>query len=241
MEFTVKLDRYEGPYTKLLDLIVEKKLSITEVSLASIADDYIAYVKSLAETHAVDVSQFVLVASTLMLMKAKSLLPGVVYTEEEEKQVHDLESKLEMFMILSRGCLLVQERYGKAQLYRRPRMNFRGGSVFVPDARISVTTLQSIALLTVASFKPPERLMKIAVEQVLRIETVIENLITRVQNIGGLTLSTLATGAETFEQKKKLLIVNFIALLELVRSGALSADQSESGGDIHIQAAPQQA
>jgi segregation and condensation protein A len=97
MEFTVKLDRYEGPYTKLLDLIVEKKLSITEVSLASIADDYIAYIKSLAETHAVDVSQFVLVASTLMLMKAKSLLPGVVYTEEEEKQVHDLESKLEMF------------------------------------------------------------------------------------------------------------------------------------------------
>jgi chromatin segregation and condensation protein Rec8/ScpA/Scc1 (kleisin family) len=120
-------------------------------------------------------------------------------------------------------------------------MNFRGGSVFVPDARISVTTLQSIALLTVASFKPPERLMKIAVEQVLRIETVIENLITRVQNIGGLTLSTLATGVETFEQKKKLLIVNFIALLELVRSGALVANQSESGGDIHIQVASQQA
>lgn len=94
MEFTVKLDRFEGPYTKLLSLIEERKLSITEISLVSVADDYIAYIKSLDQKDVVDISQFIVVASTLMLMKAKSLLPGVVYIDEEEKQVHDLEHKL---------------------------------------------------------------------------------------------------------------------------------------------------
>jgi segregation and condensation protein A len=47
MEFTVKLERFEGPYTKLLELIEGRKLSITEISLVTVADDYIAYIKTL--------------------------------------------------------------------------------------------------------------------------------------------------------------------------------------------------
>ena len=63
MEFTLKLDRFEGPYTKLLDLIESKKLSITEISLAAVADDYIAYIKTLDQKNVIDISQFILVAS----------------------------------------------------------------------------------------------------------------------------------------------------------------------------------
>ena len=70
-EFTIKLDRYEGPYTKLLELIDAHKLSITEVSLASIADEYIAYIQTISKKDIVDISQFIVVASTLMVMKAK--------------------------------------------------------------------------------------------------------------------------------------------------------------------------
>ena len=98
MEFTVKLDRYEGPYTKLLELIEQRKLSITEISLVEVADDYIAYIRTLEKKDLVDISQFIVVATTLILMKAKSLLPGVVYTEDEEKQVHDLEYKLDLYV-----------------------------------------------------------------------------------------------------------------------------------------------
>ena len=68
MEFNVKLERYEGPYTKLLDLIEGRKLSITEISLVTVADDYIAYIKSLDQRNIIDISQFIVVASTLMLM-----------------------------------------------------------------------------------------------------------------------------------------------------------------------------
>jgi segregation and condensation protein A len=234
MEFTVKLDRFEGPYTKLLELIEQKKLSITEISLVSVADDYIAYIKTLDQKNLVDISQFIVVASTLMLMKAKSLLPGVVYTEEEEKQVHDLERKLELYALLVNASTKIRSVFAKTPLYGRNRVSYKGVSVFVPDQRMTGALLQSIAALTLASFVTPASLVKVAVEQALRIEHVIEKLLTRVQDMQSVTLDALAEGAKTFEERKKLLIVNFIALLELLRSGELLAEQTTNGGDIQI-------
>lgn len=234
MEFTIKLDRFEGPYTRLLELIEDRKLSITEISLVSVADDYIAYIKSLDQKNLVDISQFILVASTLMLMKAKSLLPGVVYTEEEEKQVHDLERKLELYSLLMGACGRVRNVYMKTPLFSRDRINYKGGSVFVPDPRVSGAMLQSIARLTLATFVTPKAFVKVAVEAALRIENVIESLLNRVRTMQAVTLSSLIDGAQTVEERKKLLIVNFIALLELVRSGAIQAEQYADGGDIQI-------
>jgi segregation and condensation protein A len=234
MEFTVKLDRFEGPYTKLLELIEERKLSITEVSLVSVADEYIAYIKTLGEKNLVDISQFIVVASTLMLMKAKSLLPGVTYTEEEEKQVHDLEHKLAAYALLMEAAGSIKSSYMKSPLHSRERVTYKGGSVFVPDNRVTPVMLASIAELTLASFITPKALVKVAVESALRIEHVIEKLLERVRTMQSVSLASLADGAKTIEERKKLLIINFIALLELVRSGAIAAEQSSEGGDINL-------
>lgn len=235
MEFTVKLDRYEGPYTKLLELIEQRKLSITEISLVSVADDYIAYIKTLEQKNLIDISQFIVVASTLILMKAKSLLPGVVYTDEEEKQVHDLEQKLELYALLTSLSSKIRSLYAKNILYAREHASHKDTTIFVPDSRVDVKMLQSIALLTLATFVTPKVLVRVAVEQALRIENVIEKLLERVKTMHSVTLQSLAGNATTFEEHKKLLIVNFIALLELLRSGGISAEQHD-GGDIEMQA-----
>lgn len=231
----MKLDRYEGPYTKLLELIESRKLSITELTLAEVADDYIAYIKTLDhEKNLIDISQFIVVASTLMLMKAKSLLPGVVYTEEEEKQVHDLEYKLELYALLANASGKIRSTYGKNILYTRSRTKPQTLGIFVPDERVSPSLLQSIMSLTLLSFVTPKALVKVAVEQAMRIENVIEKLLDRVKMAQSVSLQSLAGSAETKEEQKKLLIVNFIALLELLKNGALSAEQHADGGDITI-------
>ena len=234
MEFTVKLDRYEGPYTKLLELIEQRKLSITEISLVDVADDYIAYIKTLEQKNLVDVSQFIVVASTLILMKAKSLLPGVVYTEEEEKQVHDLEQKLELYALLTSVSAHIATMYAKNILYSRAPTSLKDVTVFVPDNRVNPLMLQSIAQLTLATFITPKALVKVAVEQALRIENIIEKLLDRVKTAQSFTLQSLAGDVKSVEEKKKILIVNFIALLELLRSGGINAHQHADGGDIEI-------
>jgi chromatin segregation and condensation protein Rec8/ScpA/Scc1 (kleisin family) len=83
------------------------------------------------------------------------------------------------------------------------------------------------------TFIEPKALVKVAVEKALRIENIIESLLLRVQGAQNISLQSLAEGATTIEERKKLLIVNFIAILELLRSGSLVADQ-EGAGDIMI-------
>lgn len=238
MEFTLKLDRFEGPYTKILELIESRKLSITEIALVDIADDYIAYIKTLDQKNIIDISQFIVVASTLMLMKAKSLLPGVVYTEEEEKQVHDLEYKLELYALLSNGGDLLKSIYGKHTLYARPHIKPKNLTVFVPDLRVTPVFLQSVISLTLMSFVTPKTLTKVAVDQALRIEHVIESLLERVKNAQSVSFQSMAPDTSSKEEQKKVLIVNFIALLELLRIGTIQVEQHADGGDITISTAP---
>lgn len=233
MEFTVKLERFEGPYTKLLELIEGRKLSITEISLVTVADDYIAYIKTLDQKNLVDISQFIVVASTLMLMKAKSLLPGLVYTEEEEKQVEDLEQKLELYSLLTEAQRHTKDIFNKSPLFTRPYRQQKEVTVFVPDERVTKELLESIASMTIMTFIEPKSLVKVAVEKALRMENIIESLLLRVQGAQNISLKSLADGASTIEERKKLLIVNFIAILELLRSGTLVASQ-EGAGDIMI-------
>jgi segregation and condensation protein A len=233
MEFTVKLERFEGPYTKLLELIESRKLSITEISLVSVADDYIAYIKTLDQKNLVDISQFIVVASTLMLMKAKSLLPGLVYTEEEEKQIEDLERKLELYALLNDAQRHTREIYLKTPLFGRPYKTNKDLTLFVPDPRVTKDLLLSIASMTLMTFTEPKALVKVAVEKALRMENIIESLLLRVQSAQSVSLRSLADGATTLQERKKLLIVNFIAILELLRSGSLAASQ-DAAGDIMI-------
>ena len=233
MEFNVKLERFEGPYTKLLDLIAEHKLSITEVSLASIADEYISYVKTLEQREAIDISQFILVASTLMLIKARSLLPTITFTPDEEKQVNQLEKKLELYELLRKACTKINSVYEKKPLYNKEHAPYKEVSVFVPSESLTLSTLHSIAFLTLASFKPSEKLKDIYIQQAIRIETVIENIMERVQGAALVSLSSFAETSATFVEKKKTLIVSFIALLELMKNGAVNANQDD-GGDIFI-------
>ncbi len=239
MEFTIKLDRFEGPYTKLLELIESRKLSITEISLVDVSEEYISYIKTLDQKNITDISQFIVVASTLMLMKAKSLLPGVVYTEEEEKQVHDLEYKLELYALLSQGSEKIKSIYGKNILYARQHFKPKDLTIFVPDERVTPQFLQSIVSLTLMSFVTPKALVKVAVEQALRIENVIETLLDRVKKAQSISLQSMAGSASTKEDQKKILIVNFIALLELLRAGTLHANQETDGGEITILAPSQ--
>lgn len=239
MEFTLKLDRFEGPYTKLLECIESRKLSITEVSLVEVSDEYIAYIKTLDQKDLVDISQFILVASTLMLMKAKSLLPGVVYTEEEEKQIHDLEYKLELYALLSKGSEKIKALFGKTVLYSRPHFKPKDLHVFIPDERVTPSLLQSVLALTLMSFVTTKSLAKVSVKQALRIENVIENILERVKATQSVTFQTLAPQNADKEEQKKVLIVNFIALLELLRAGSLQAKQHEDGGEIVISSVDQ--
>lgn len=230
MDFTLTLERFSGPYTALLDMIEDRKLSITEVSLSSLADEYIAYVHSITQKDYVDISQFVVVAATLMLIKVKSLLPGIAYTENEEKQIHDLEAKLKLHASLRKGMVYIKEQYGKTPLFSGKHMKLEH-PVFTPSQSLSVTMLYSVAHLMQAAFERVKLVKAHTIPQTVRLEVVIDALRKRISEVTSLKLSSLTKDiAGTFEEKKKTIIVSFLAILELVKGGVIFAEENQ--GDI---------
>ena len=226
-DFVIKQGRFEGPYVKLLSMIEDRKMSISEISLSQIADEYIAYVKSLEQVNNLDLSQFISVAATLMLIKAKSLLPNIEYTKEEKEQIGDLENKLEIYKIIKEGEKNIKTKWQKNILYNRERTSIKE-KIFSPDKSFTKENLFSVAELTLAKIR------EVAVRQVIKLEEVLEKMLARIQE----NFSSLKTFAGTLtdnqKEVKKMIIVSFLALLELLKSGNFDAESNHDGTDLKI-------
>ena len=83
---TYRLDQFEGPLDLLLTLIQKNKVSITDIPIAIICDQYMAFITKAQEMDMDIASEFIVMASELMLIKSKMLLPRA---EEEEDNLHE--------------------------------------------------------------------------------------------------------------------------------------------------------
>src|SRR3989338_3373250 len=90
----VKVEQFEGPLTLLLELIDDQKLDITQVSLATVADQYLAYIHAQPKWDPDELADFLVVAAKLLLIKSKVLLPNLDLGEEEDTLA--LEQQLKM-------------------------------------------------------------------------------------------------------------------------------------------------
>lgn len=238
--FSVNLERFSGPYFKLLELIEERKLSINEFSLSQITDEYISYIKELenkGQKDIVDISQFISIASTLMLIKAKSLFPNLQYSEEEKEAVTNLEKKLELYKIMMGASKNIHKKFNKKVLASISKFE-NNESVFVWDERVNNTLLHSIAIASLLKIPKKEKLKQVAVRQVLKIEDVIEKLLERVKQSFNLSFkefsSSMSGDVKSFEEKKSAFIVSFLAMLELIKNGLLNAEQGTDHNEINI-------
>src|ERR1035437_5139128 len=92
--FQIKMAGFEGPFGLLLNLIEKRKLFINDVSLSVVTEDYLSYMNKLGGLPPMEVSSFILVASTLLLIKSKSLLPNLDLTIEEEGDIRSEERRV---------------------------------------------------------------------------------------------------------------------------------------------------
>ena len=97
MAYTVRLQQFEGPLDLLLELIEKEKLDITEISLASVAEQYLEYLNNLQNISPGVLVNFLTVASKLILIKSRSILPTLEISEEEEEEIQDLKKQLEEY------------------------------------------------------------------------------------------------------------------------------------------------
>lgn len=229
--YKVKVGEFEGPLDLLLDLIEKRKLHINDVSLSQVTDDYIQYVKALQEFSIPGIAHFILIASTLLLIKSRSLLPSLSLSSEEETDIKDLEERLKVYQRIRGLSGHIRERFGKKIIFGRSERRMID-PVFSPDRSISVSSLLAGIRTAIESIPVKELIPKTVVQKVISLEEMIGRLVDRVQSNLKLSFKEFSGGSE----KKVEVIVGFLAMLELVKQGAIDVVQERMFDDIHMEA-----
>jgi segregation and condensation protein A len=230
-DFTVKTKEFEGPLDLLLSLIEKRKLFINDISLAKVADDFIAYVRSFESLPMGDAAHFILVASTLLLIKSKSLLPNLSLTEEEEGDIRDLEIRLKIYQRIKEASRNIKDSYGTNPIFE-PSKDRPMTPVFSPHTSMNPAQLLSSIKNLLRSLPKKEVLPKALVRKVVSLEEMITKLTTRVTS--GLRMSFKDFSGEHKGEKVNI-IVSFLAMLELVKQGVIHVNQESHFGDIHME------
>ena len=231
MPFTIKTQSFEGPLDLLLDLIEKKKLFISDISLAQVTDDFISHVRQFENMPMDESAHFILVASTLLLIKSKSLLPELALTEEEKGDIEHLETRLKIYKRIKEASINIQKLFGTDMIFEQSQSR-PVSPVFAPDPKC---TLES-ALLSLKDLinrlPKKENLPKHVVEKVISLEDMIGTLTTRIT-------SHLRMSFKEFTKEHKAnrvnVIVSFLAMLELVKEGVLHVTQEKTFDDIHME------
>jgi segregation and condensation protein A len=232
--YAYRSDHFDGPLDALLSLIEERKLSVSQVSLSEVCDGYLSYVESLPDLPLGETSQFILIASTLLLIKSRALLPTVVLSDDETHSIEELEHRLAHYAKIRAASKLLRAIWGSAPLIlqrRAPSLMQQGRTkIAFNPGETSVAALLRAAQKVIASFPKPEKMSEASVMPVIALEDVVRKISERVRLGLRTRWSELTRSAGKHEA-----IVHFLAILELVRHGSLSVTQDKLFSDILIE------
>lgn len=225
--FTVKTEHFEGPLDLLLSLIEKRKLFINDISIAAVTEDYISHVNALSEYHLADRADFIVIASTLILIKSRSLLPSLAITEEEEMNIHDLEQRLTEYKRIKELSRHVKDMYGKKNSYVRKEIKWKE-VVFRPTAAINAQNLFQHLGSLLDSLPTFQVLPQVVVQKIKSLEEAMEDLSVRIKSALRMSFKEMAMGenGEIRNKEDKVnVIVTFLAMLELVKQGVIDVSQ----------------
>lgn len=227
-KFNIQTPIFQGPLELLLDMIEKRKLLINEISLAKVADDYISHIRNLGNFPIADSANFILISSTLLLIKSKSLLPNLELSVDEKANMDDLEKRLKIYKKMREMSVFVKNLFGKEIIYTKsytPTI-----TVFSPDASMTVANLVAGMQAVLRNLPRKELMPKAVVQKVISLEEMIGNLTERVKK--SLKMSFKEFSGSVGKAERVNIIVSFLAMLELVKQGIINVTQENQKGDI---------
>ena len=230
MSFTVKAKDFEGPLDLLLDLIEKRKFFINDISLAKVTDDFIEHIKAYENMPMGESAHFILIASTLLLIKSRSLLPQLNLTDEEQGDIHDLETRLKIYKRIKEVSKHVQELFGGDMIF--PQQARAVNPVFAPAPEFTLEKALLSLQDLIKRLPKKEKLPEVMVRKVISLEDMIGNLTTRIQTQLRMSFKDFA-GEHKADRVN--FIVSFLAMLELVKQGVVNVTQEASFGDIQME------
>jgi segregation and condensation protein A len=236
--FAVHLDNFDGPFDLLLQLIAKHQLDITEVSLSSVTDDFLAHLKALGSGWQLEqTTQFLVVAATLLDLKIVRLLPSADVEDEEDLALLEardlLFARLMQYRAFKQAAAVFADRIATESL-RVPRAvgldeRFAG---LLPEVLITLG-VDDLAQLAARALEPKEApyvaLTHLHAPKV-SVKEQAATLVERLRRAGTATFRALVADSPD----RLTTVARFLALLELFREGAVAFDQVTPLGELSI-------
>ena len=232
MDYEVKLDIFEGPLDLLLHLIKKNELDIYDIPIALITRQYLEYIEALKALNLDLAGEYLVLAATLIHIKSKMLLPEPAETgEEEEDPRRELVQQLLEYQAFKNASQSLQSRHLlERDVFPRGGMTVVEGAPPAEPAWIEVSLYELVDAFrqVLAKLSPPER-MEIDIDRTSLADRMHE-ILERLHGERSLTFAELLGE----RRERRLVVVNFLALLELVRQRLIRIFQAGPFGVIRI-------
>ena len=227
--YQLNLKQFSGPIEKLLELIEEKKLEITELNLSQVTADFLKYLKTIEKFAPYLVADFLVVAAKLLLIKSKALLPELKLTPEEETEIKDFTQRLTIYREFKKASQEIARLVSqKHHLYSRELFqNMK--AAFYPPSNVNLANLEKAMDKIFNALK--ELLLdtqKITLKTI-KLEEKIAELLERLKK------NVIINFKDLNKQKTKVeIIVSFLALLHILQDRLFEVEQKSIFSDIII-------
>jgi len=229
-------DKFQGPLALLLQMIEKEEMDITEIALANIADQYVAYVERAENIDLEEIADFLVVAARLLYIKSKALLP-YLSNDEDEAEVDDLERQLRMYKEFVDASMQISALIDQGNLMFAPVFNKDGRQEkknvvsFSPPKKLKASDLEQSWLTILARLKKREQKLP---EERLEPKISIDE---RIGHIRGLLTEQLSLSFQNFLKtatSRVEVIVNILAVLELAKQRELVFEQEDLFSEIKV-------
>ncbi len=239
-DYKVQIELFEGPLDLLLYLVRKEEVDIYQVNLTKIATEFIEHVELMRELDLEIAGEFLVMASTLVYIKSKELLPvDKQVTDEEDEEEGDPRWELIRQLVEYKKFKDVAEQLkGRAeereQVYPRlapkPDLEAAAASTLGPDSKVSIFDLVNAVNAIIKRFDERDSESREIYEDKWTVSEKIEHIRVTLTNKKRFRFTALFADATSRSE----VVVTFLAMLELIRMRQLRVDQEESFGEIDI-------
>ncbi|MFI6281138.1 segregation and condensation protein A [Streptomyces sp. NPDC050988] len=236
--FKVRLANFEGPFDLLLQLISKHKMDVTEVALSKVTDEFMAHIRAMGPDWDLDqTTEFLVVAATLLDLKAARLLPSAEVEDEADLALLEARDLLFARLLQYRAYKQIAEIFNRrldeeARRYPRTVGLEAHHAELLPEVVISIGA-EGFARLAVKAMQPKPK-PQVYVDHIhaplVSVQEQAAIVVARLRELGEASFRSLVEDTDD----TLTVVARFLALLELYREKAVSLDQEEALGDLVV-------
>lgn len=229
MHYELEFDYYKGPLDTLLELIEGKKMEITAVNLAEVTTDFLKYVETLeAQGRRDTIADFLVVASKLILIKSKVLLPALPLSEDEESDIKNLEARLKLYQELKQAQMLIKEQWSVYPQMAEREFLMSMDTFFFPPAALSHDALRQAIGRVSGELEKILRPVAVVKSEIIHLKHKIQEIIDRISDVP-FSFKDMHKGRGRGE-----VVVMFLAILHLIKDQIIDVAQERHFDDMIV-------